>query len=335
MRVAFVVNDASDLAPKQTTTLLIHRAATREHETFVFGVTDLCVDSGPRAYARRLPPQANVEAVADALATALPGPIDLTSVDLIVLRTNPGRDKARAWAHDAVFDVLLMLKRQGVVVVNDPLGARLCGSKLFLTELPQDVRPQTLVSCNERNLTGFVQSRSGATVLKPARGTWGTDIYRLSSGDSNLAPIARSLSRDGYVIAQEFLPAVHEGDVRLLMLDGEPLIHQGCLAAVRRVPPDGDFRSNVSLGGTPRVVPSLTPELDRVARAVGPWLVEHGVSFAGLDVVGSHVLELHAWSPGGLPDAISFQGVDFAAAVLEAFERRAEAGGRSREQPGS
>jgi glutathione synthase len=129
------------------------------------------------------------------------------------------------------------------------------------------------------------------------------------------------VSRDGYVIAQQYLPAAKDGDVRLFLMNGNPLVYEGKYAAFRRVSKKGDIRSNLNAGG--RIAKaSVTDEMLEIAEIVRPKLVQDGMFLVGLDIVGSKLMEINVCSPGGLGSASKLEGVDFATFVIEALERK-------------
>jgi glutathione synthase len=127
--------------------------------------------------------------------------------------------------------------------------------------------------------------------------------------------------RDGYCIAQEYLPAAKDGDVRLFVMNGRPLMHDGKYAAFRRVNKTGDMRSNMHSGGE-----SEPAEIDeaalRLVEMVGPKLVADGMFLVGLDIVGDKLMEINVFTPGGLGSAQQATGVDFARVVIEDLERK-------------
>jgi glutathione synthase len=132
-----------------------------------------------------------------------------------------------------------------------------------------------------------------------------------------------AVSRDGYVIAQEYLPAAEQGDTRLFIMNGQPLRYKGKYAAFRRVRSEGDMRSNIHAGGI-----LAQAEVDatalRIAEIVRPKLVADGMFLVGLDIVGDKLMEINVFSPGGLGSAQKFEGVNFNFAVIRALERKVQ-----------
>ena len=120
--------------------------------------------------------------------------------------------------------------------------------------------------------------------------------------EHNLEEIFEAVSRDGYVIAQEYLPAAAEGDTRLFLMNGMPLRHKGKYAAFRRVRTGDDIRSNIHAGGRLRRA-ELDDTMFQLAEMVRPRLVEDGMFLVGLDIVGDKLMEINVFSPGGLGSA--------------------------------
>jgi glutathione synthase len=139
----------------------------------------------------------------------------------------------------------------------------------------------------------------------------------------NLNQMIDAVARDGYVIAQEYLPAAAEGDMRLFLMNGNPLRYKGKYAAFRRVRTGGDMRSNVHAGGKIKEAKVGRTEL-HIAEIVRPKLVQDGMFLVGLDIVGDKLMEINVFSPGGLGSAQKQEGVNFAIGVVEALERKAE-----------
>jgi len=320
-RVVVLVNEVPELTPIMATTL-IGLGCARRWPTWFVGVSDVAwvggrlVGRGVRA----------ADEPSTAFVARAPGAeqarVELGSGDLLLLRTNPARDPDRAMEHKAALHLAVMARDQGVTVLNDPESLERVGSKLFLLELGEDVRPRQVVSASLADLRAFADAEDGPVVLKPLWGTRGIGVVKVDAGDAaGLEAAAGELLADGHVVAQEYLPEAPAGDVRVLMLEGAPITVDGHRAAVRRVPAPGEFRSNVHLGGTP--APAAWSEaLETVSGKVGPELARRGIFLAGLDVVGRKVVEVNVFAPGGFQNAGQQAGVDFLEPVLDALERR-------------
>ena len=213
--------------------------------------------------------------------------------------------------------------RHGVIVLNDPNGLSKAVNKLYLQTFPECVRPRTLVTRSLGRIEKFLD-QEGTVILKPLQGSGGTGVFIVRNDEEhNLEDIFASVSRDGYVIAQQYLPAAAEGDTRLFLMNGLPLRHKGKYAAFRRVRTGDDIRSNIHAGGRLRRA-ELDDTMFELAEMVRPRLVEDGMFLVGLDIVGDKLMEINVFSPGGLGSAQKFEKVNFTHAVLEALERKVQ-----------
>ncbi len=319
--LAVLVNALEEVKPDQTTGMLIHGLLARGHEVLVGGVAGLEVDDSQRVFLRGVSAVRGRD-VAHTVASlrAMHRRTDLSAVAGVWVRTNPGRD-ARFWAHRTAVDLLRLVRDAGVPVLNDPDGLAKAGTKLYLQHLPPEVRPRTLIAQDRLALEAFVRQSPGPVVLKPLYGSRGQDVFKVSARDENLRQITDFLTREGYAMAQDYVPEAAQGDTRVLLVEGEVLMAQGHAAAIRRVPPSNDFRSNVFQGGHAEPG-ALTETMTRIAAAIGPRLRADGLFMAGMDLIGDRIVELNVFSPGGLADANDFAGVDFITPLIDAFERR-------------
>ncbi len=318
-RVGILVNDLAGLNPQQATAMLAHALTGMVREVAVFGVGDLGVDSRgqARAWVRRADPSAHNEIQQiNALKAAERVEVDL-DYDIVLIRTNPARD-TRSWAHEGALQVLSDLRDAGVRVINDPDGLRRTGSKIFLGQLPEWTRPRMLVSADETSLEEFVRASDGPCVLKPVAGTRGSSVFKVSRDDPNLHVILDVVLRNGFVIAQAFVPQAVGGDTRVVVLDGKVLEINGVALAINRVPRATDFRSNIAVGGL-QVPGRVTDGMRAVVAAVGPILVRHGVRLGGLDFLGDYVCEVNVFSTGGFVAASRFFNQPFTRHTLEVF----------------
>lgn len=211
----------------------------------------------------------------------------LAELNVILMRKDPPFD------NEFIYSTYLLeqAERDGVLVVNRPQSLRDCNEKFFATQFSQ-YTPPTLVSRRPDILRQFADEHRDI-ILKPLDGMGGSQIFRHREGDPNLSVILETLTQHGrqQIMAQGYLPAIKDGDKRILMIDGEPIPY--CLA---RIPAAGETRGNLAAGGRGEARP--LSERDReIAAAVGPVLREKGLMFVGLDVIGDHLTEINVTSP--------------------------------------
>lgn len=139
----------------------------------------------------------------------------------------------------------------------------------------------------------------------------------------NKKQIIEAITRDGFVIAQEYLPAAKDGDTRVFLVDGQPLEIEGKVAAIQRVQAPGDLRSNVHQGATVQQ-PVLTKQTFRLIETIGPQLQADGMFLVGLDVVGSKLMEINVFSPGGIGQASRLNEVDYFTAIMQKVTEKVE-----------
>jgi glutathione synthase len=260
-----------------------------------------------------------------ALAKVEPETVELNAGDVLFLRNNPSDDATtRPWAQTVGLTFGAVAKRRGHMVLNDPDGLMHAMSKVYVQCLPVAVRPETVIARDPEALRRFVKER-GSAVLKPIGGSGGKSVFVVKNADDpNFNVIVEAVLEHGYAIAQEYLPAAAAGDVRLFMLNAQPFEVDGKVAAIRRLPANGDARSNMSAGGTAERV-RIDDRVRAIADMVRPKLVEDGLFLVGLDIAGDKVMEVNVFSPGGLVTASAIEKVDFPAAIVEAIENKLSA----------
>ncbi|WP_109513732.1 glutathione synthase [Pseudomonas ovata] len=239
----------------------------------------------------------------------------LAELDVILMRKDPPFDMEFVYATY----LLEQAERDGVLVVNKPQSLRDCNEKLFATQFPQ-CTPPTLVSRRADILRAFAEQQ-GDTILKPLDGMGGTSIFRHRAGDPNLSVILETLTLNGtqQIMAQGYLPAIKDGDKRILVIDGEPVPY--CLA---RIPAAGETRGNLAAGGRGEARP-LT-ERDRwIVAQVAPTLREKGLLFVGLDVIGEHLTEINVTSPTCIREIDNAFGTRIGSLLMDAIEKKLKA----------
>ena len=236
--------------------------------------------------------------------------LDLSEFDVIWLRQDPPFDMAYITNTH-----LLDRVHPETFVVNDPFWVRNSPEKLLVLDFP-DLTPPTLITRSPALIRAF-REKHGDIIVKPLYGNGGAGIFHLRPEDSNLSSLIEtfsSISREP-VIAQKYLPAVVKGDKRIILIDGEPV------GAINRVPAKGEARSNMHVGGRPEKIGLTTREREICAR-IGPVLREKGLLFTGIDVIDGWLTEINVTSPTGIQELERFDGVNAAALIWDAVERK-------------
>ena len=329
MKIGFVVNDVFTEQAGYTTTRLGMWAVNRGHEVWVIGLGDFAYDPDENIRARAYSVPKKIYKTTETYLSALQSPkraperITVDELDILMLRSDPANEVgSRAWAATAGINFGRIAMRHGVIVLNDPNGLAKAVNKMYFQLFPEEVRPQTMITRDINDIRSFVKEHKGYVILKPLQGSGGSGVFLLRPEDkSNLNQIVEALLRDGYIIAQEYLPAAEDGDTRLFMMNGAPLRYKGKYAAFRRVRTGDDIRSNVHAGGRLRQA-EITSQHLQLAEIVRPKLVQDGMFFVGLDIVGDKLMEINVFSPGGLGSAQKFEKVNFSNAVIDALENK-------------
>ena len=332
MRFAFVVNDVDTEKPVYTTTHLALTAVRRGHEAWLTGVGDFTYEADGSLTVRARSADGDhtsVEGYLDDLQgpSAVERTVPVADLDVVMLRNDPADDAVdRPWAVTAGVAFGQLAAANGAVVLNEPSYLAHALNKAYFQHFPEAVRPTTLVSRDEARIAEFVQAQGGKAVLKPLQGSGGTNVFLVSEADApNLNQMIEAILRDGYVVAQEYLPEAEEGDVRVFVMDGRPLEVDGRVAAFRRVNESADLRSNMSVGGEARPV-EVTDEMRQIVDTVRPKLMRDGMFLVGLDIVGGKLMEVNVFSPGGLESCRRLYDIDFTEVVVAELERRAGGG---------
>lgn len=328
MKIAFVVNDVMTEKHVYTTTRLAMAATNRDHEVVLLGMGDFGYEPDGTLVARgRSAKDKNYRSLEryleDVQKPESEEQFAVSEFDVVMLRADPADEgEGSAWANNAGIAFGELMAAQGVLVVNDPSALSKALSKAYFQQFPERVRPRTLISRDESRIEEFVKELGGKAVLKPLQGSGGSGVFLVNEDEApNLNQIIEAIARDGYVVAQEFLPEAKDGDVRMFLMNGQPLTVDGKVAAFRRRSGGDDIRSNMSAGGSAEKV-EVTDGMLELVEAVRPKLVADGMFLVGLDIVGDKLMEVNVFSPGGLGSCQALYEVDFAPAVIENLEHK-------------
>ena len=329
MLIAFFVNDIEREYENYTTTTLAHAASRRGHQVCYVTPSDFVLNSDDTlsVHGRFLPDRKFKErgTFFRALKSATECKIqklDASEIDVLMLRNDPSIDFERPWAMEAGVLFGREAAKRGVIVLNDPDSLGRAVNKLYFQSFPPAARAPTLITKHASDIKAFATEHKGNIILKPPQGSGGSGVFKLDpKSRSNLNQMMEAIGRDGYIIAQAYVPAAKKGDIRLFMMNGEPLQIDGKYAALRRVAAKGDIRSNMHVGAKAEAVEIGETELG-VAELIRPKLIADGMFLVGIDIVGDKVLEVNVFSPGNLESCSKLAGVDFTGPVLDAIERK-------------
>jgi glutathione synthase len=234
----------------------------------------------------------------------------LSDFDVVLLRQDPPFDLAYITSTH-----LLDRIHPKTLVVNDPTSVRNAPEKMLVNEFA-DLMPPTLITRDLAEIKAFRTAHSDI-VMKPLYGHGGGGVFRVTHEDLNFGSLYDMFSttfREPWVI-QKFLPAVKQGDKRILLVDGE------FAGAVNRVPAPDDLRSNMVRGGAPKET-QLTAQEREICNRLGPVMRERGLIFVGLDVIGDRLTEINVTSPTGIRAVKNLGGPDAAVMIWDKIEQK-------------
>lgn len=292
-----------------TSFALAETAQARGMELFFYQPQDMSLE-GRRVTAKARPAKVQrVKGTPGIFGEAVT--LDLAKdVDVILMRQDPPFDLGYISACH-----MLELISGETLVLNDPAGVRSSPEKILPLMFP-DLMPPTLVSRDPEAIADF-RERYKDIIVKPIYGHGGAGVFRLKEDDSNLDSLLElffSKSREP-VMVQAFLPAVSEGDKRIMLVDGK------AVGALNRRPKSGQVRSNLVVGGTAEKTELSDADL-RICEAIGPELRQRGLVLTGIDVIGGRMTEINVTSPTGVQAIKKLSGIDIPAIFWDSVQER-------------
>ena len=211
--------------------------------------------------------------------------------------------------------LLELAEGHGAHVFNKPRAIRDHNEKLAIAKYPEFTAP-TIVTRNADVIREFL-AKHRDIILKPLDGMGGTSIFRVRIDDPNINVILETMTADGTrsAMAQRYIPAIKDGDKRILLIAGEPVPF-----SLARIPQAGETRGNLAAGG--RGVAQPLSKRDReIAEALGPSLWKEGLLLVGLDVIGDNLTEVNVTSPTCMVEIGEQTGFDVAGMFIDALEK--------------
>ena len=310
LRIGVLMDPIATINTKKDTTLGLLRAASAAgHQLTYLEQADLTVRSGETMASLR-----SLTVYDDDTAWYAMGErydASLSTLDVVLMRKDPPFDMEFFYTTQLLEDA----ERRGTLIVNRCASLRDCNEKLFATQFPECC-PPLLVSRDPTALKAFHTEHSDV-IFKPLDGMGGQSIFRVKENDPNLNVVLETLTDDGSVtiMAQQYLPAIKDGDKRVLMINGEAVPF--CLA---RLPMAGENRGNLAAGGS-GVVQPLSDRDRWIAKQIGPTLRERGLLFVGLDIIGDYLTEINVTSPTCMREIDRAKNTQIAEQLIACIER--------------
>ena len=330
MKICFVVRSVYSQVVTYTTTHLAFEAYQRGHKVVYTTVNSLSFSDDQRVRATVVFPGNGPFHNRATFIDGLQGEqsereeVCLSDYDVVFLRHNPNEsDSDRDKGKNPAIEFGRLLKSHGVLVVNDPAGLSRAASKMYLSGFPAQIRARTLITRSTIKIKEFLHDLKKPAIVKPLSGYGGQDVFFIKNpkAEMNINQIISAVSKNGYVMAQEYLPEVRKGDKRLLLLNGAPIFCEKQAAIYRRMSPKGDIRSNMHVGGTRKKV-DFTKVEAKIAEMIRPKLVADGLYFVGADIVGNKLLEINVFCPGGINNINELYNINVGRVVIEDLEKR-------------
>lgn len=305
MKTLVIMDDIAQIKPhKDTSFAMLLAAQAAGHDCYYCQTKDLffAQQASAQAYPVRVFDQSN-----DYYQLSEAQTLALSDFAIILMRKDPPFDSDYLYATH----LLDHAQQAGVVVANAPQALRDVNEKLFILQFPQCIAP-TLVTADAARIRQF-WAEQGDLILKPLHAMGGAGIFRLQQDDPNAGVIIETLTQHGQhlIMAQAYLPAIAQGDKRILLIDGEPVPY--CLA---RLAAKGETRANLAVGGH-GVVQPLSERDYWLAHQVGPTLKQMGLRFVGLDVIGDYITEINVTSPTCVREIDADTGLCIAAELID------------------
>ena len=315
MQFLFIIDPLGALkAYKDTTVTMMREAHQRGHAVFVCEQTTLASSGGSiQAGVTRI----SIADSDDDWHTPHESEVRrLATFDAVLMRKDPPFDMefvTSTW-------LLSAAEREGALVINSPAALRDHNEKLAILEFARFNAP-TLVTREAAQVHAFIDEHKDA-ILKPLDGMGGVSIFRVRSDDPNRNVIVELMADEGRrsIMAQRFIPAISEGDKRVLLIGGKAVPY-----SLARIPKAGETRGNLAAGGR-GVAQPLTDADRKITDALGPVLAARGLLLVGLDVIGDCLTEVNVTSPTCFREIMDQTGCDVAALFVDALEEAVRSG---------
>ena len=310
VKVAVVMDPIESIKPyKDSTFAMLLEAQRRAHSIYYLRPNSLFVlDGEPFAQAAELTVR---DQSSDWFSISNFTPINLCEFDVILMRKDPPFNMQYIYTSYT----LELAEKKGTLIVNRTSALRNMNEKFSISNFPQCCAP-TLITSDRNKIDEFIQEHSDI-VVKPLDAMGGESIFKLSQKEPNKRSIIDHLTNNGEtsIMAQRFIPQIEKGDKRILIVNGEPIPY-----ALARIPASGEFRANLAVGGTGQGVP-LSDQDRQICTEIKTSLIENGILFAGIDVIGPYLTEINITSPTCIRELDSQYDLNISGILFDQIEK--------------
>lgn len=295
MKVLYIANPLEKWpAGKETTGIMVQEASRRGARTYVCCHKDIAVAGpDPQALVTEIKPKQGEWGFEKLHQSRL----DLSSFDVIHMRTDPPFDLSYYFV-----TLVLQMAAKHSLVVNDPVALRGLNEKLACLAFP-DLIPESLVSSDLNEITQFVESIGGRAVLKPLYRCSGQGMALLQGASGQISTLVKEAlhKEQGHVLIQRYIPGITKGETRLTVIGGR------VAGVMRKVPKEGSFLSNLSFGASVEKCELTKRDLE-ITERLAPFLRQHGIHLAAVDLIDGYLSEINITSPGLLVEMNELNG---------------------------
>lgn len=288
MKIAFLIDPIASLNPKKDTSLsFMNYACKNGDEVYVFTANDLYVEREVRATVQHV----TIDLSADPFYKVVSSDNrDLSFLDAIFIRKDPPVNDA----YNNMLQMLSVLEDQSnVFIVNLPVSLLKANEKIYGTRFAK-YSPKTRITADYDIAFDFINSQPGKCIIKPVNDCGSIGVYLVDKNDPNLRPLLeQGLEDDNYIIVQEFLDKVYDGDKRIFFLEGE------VVGGIKRIPQNGEFRCAMGLGAKVELATIADDEIE-LADELSKIFKKDDLFFVGIDIIGGKLIEVNVTSPTGV-----------------------------------
>lgn len=311
LKMLFVMDDIATInTSKDTTYVIMLEAQSRGHSVYYCQIEDLYIQDGKGHATATGIELRNSE---DYYSLGESSEYILEDFDIIWMRKDPPFNMDYIYATY----ILDMVDQDKCRVINNPRGIRNSNEKLYSLYFKEFI-PETLVTKDISRLKAFLSQVNGQIVVKPLEGYGGEGIFFVKEGDPNVSAILETITHYGstYVMAQQFIDRVYEGDKRVIILNGEPI------GAVLRMPRAGEFRCNFHSGGSPAIAQLEDRDME-ICKSIAPKLLQDQLYLVGIDIVGGYLTEVNTTSPTCVQEINRFNNTRLEEKIVDFAEEHA------------